>query len=307
MLKPLIELIVAGALWGFSFTASVWTLKFLDTPALLVYRFLGASGLGLALLLLFHKVLSPKILLGGGEQNLWQTIKSEGKTAWIPGACLFAVIGLQTSGLVLTTATKSAFITTLYVVIVPILSHLIGLERIKPQHILCVFLALFGLALFQDLQVNNWNFGDTLTLCAAIASAFHILSMAKYAPRSKSPFILNLWQLFWTGFLALFFLPFSERNSLSSLDQQGVIGLISLIVGSSLIAFYLQVRAQEKIPPNLASLMFLLESPFSALFAYYLLHENFSQLQWMGGSLILGACVVAVLTSGKKHRQIKKA
>lgn len=292
MLKPLIELIVAGALWGFSFTATLWALEDLDTPALLVYRFLGAFVAGFLPLILFSK----------NRRRLSQTLISEGRNAWIPGICLFAVIAFQTFGLPLTTATKSAFITTLYVVIVPILSHLVGIERIRPQHILCVFLALFGLALFQDLQVNNWTLGDSLTLLAAISSAFHILAMSKYAPRSKSPFVLNLWQMLWVGGLSLLLLPFSEKNSLLNLDMLSGFGLISLIFGASLLAFYLQIRAQEKIPPNLASLLFLLESPFSALFAYTLLKEKFSQLQVFGGLIILSACVIAVLIGTRRRK-----
>lgn len=286
MLKPLIELIVAGALWGFAFTATMWTLEGLDAPGILIYRFLGAAFFGLVPLFLFART----------REGLWQKIKDEGRIAWIPGLMLFATLALQTFGLLWTTATKSAFITTMYVIIVPVVSHFTGQDRTRPRHALWVFLALVGLALFQDLHWENWTFGDTLTVGAAFAAMGHILVLAKFAPKSKSPYILNLWQLFWTGALAIFLLPLGPRMDITALNPLGLFGMITLIFGSGLLAFYLQIRAQEKLPPNLVSLIFLLESPFSALFAFILLGERFSGMQWAGGILILAACAAAVIS-----------
>ncbi|MBX3017768.1 MAG: DMT family transporter [Bdellovibrionaceae bacterium] len=286
MLKPLIELTVAGALWGFAFTATMWTLAGLDAPGILIYRFLGAAFFGLVPLFLFART----------REGLWQKIKDEGRIAWIPGIMLFATLALQTFGLLWTTATKSAFITTMYVIIVPIVSHFTRQDRTRPRHALWVFLALVGLALFQDLHWENWNFGDTLTVGAAFAAMAHILVLAKYAPLSKSPYILNLWQLFWTGALAIFLIPLGPRMDLGALNSLGIFGMVTLIFGSGLLAFYLQIRAQEKLPPNLVSLIFLLESPFSALFAFLLLGERFSGMQWAGGFLILAACAAAVIS-----------
>lgn len=286
MLKPLIELIVASSLWGFSFTATLWALKGIDAPALLLYRFVGAALFGLIPLFFIQKY----------RKTLWVDLKREGKIAWIPGALLFATLALQTFGIMTTTATKSAFITTLYVIIVPIISHFTHQDRMRPRHWLWVFLALVGLAMFQDLQWDNWTIGDSLTVCAALAASLHILSIAKFAPLSKSPYILNLWQLFWAGALAVFLLPLGPRMQLQELDARGVYALVVLIFGAGLLAFYLQVRAQEKLPPNLVSLMCLLESPFSAMFAFILLSERFSNLQWAGGALILVSCAAAIAT-----------
>lgn len=291
MLKPLIELVIAGALWGFAFTATIWTLEFIDAPALLFYRFTGAALFGLVPLLVFRR------------QGLWEKIKAEAGVGWKPGIWLFLTLALQTFGLLSTTATKSAFITTLYVVFVPFAAQILGLDRLLFRHLVWVLLALAGLALFQDLQFSNWTLGDSLTLLAALAATMHILSVAKHAPRSRSPYLLNLWQVFWTGMLSLLLFPLGSRWSLMNFDLGTSLGFISLVLGAGLIAFYLQIRAQEKIPPNLASLLFLLESPFSAFFAYWLLSERFSGLQWIGGGVILGSCILAILT----ERPSKKA
>lgn len=297
MLKPLIELIVAGALWGFAFTATVWSLKAIDVPALLFYRFFGASLIGLI----------PLFLTAKSRHGLWERIRTEGRTAWKPGIWLFLTLALQTFGILTTTATKSAFITTLYVVIVPFAAWFTGQDKMRLRHLIWVAFALAGVALFQDLNLGNWTLGDSLTLLAAGAATMHILSVAKYAPLSKSPYILNLWQMFWTGLFALMLFPLGVRWDLRALDSYGIFGMLSLIFGASIIAFYFQVRAQEKIPPNLASLLFLLESPFSAMFAYYLLHERFSGMQWIGGLVILFSCAAAILTEAPSASKPLKA
>lgn len=290
MLKPLIELVIAGALWGFAFTATAWTLKGIDVPALLFYRFAAATVFGLLPLLVMRKT----------RVGLWSLIKSEGRTAWRPGVWLFLTIAFQAFGMLTTTATKSAFITTLYVVMVPFAALYTGQDKMRMRHFVWVALALIGVALFQDLEINNWSIGDTLTLGAAAGATFHILSVAKWAPLSKSPYILNLWQMFWSAALAPLLFMFGPRWDLRQLDGLGIFGLLMMIFGAGLIAFYFQVRAQEKIPPNLASLLFLLESPFSALFAFWLLHERFTPLQWLGGAVILAACAAAILTEAPK-------
>lgn len=301
MLKPLIELLLAGALWGFGFPATVWALQALDAPAILFYRFMGAALIGFLPLLIWTQTSRGQKTLPLGK--LWGLVRNEARVAWKPGIWLFLTIAFQTFGLLTTTATKSAFITTLYVVMVPIIASITGQDRMKVLHWLWVFLALLGLALFQDLKIENWSVGDSLTLCAAVAATFHILSIGKYAPQSKSPYLLNLWQMGWTGLFALFLLPIAPRADVMMLDSKGVFGMIALIFGSGLLAFYLQIRAQEKIAPNLASLLFLLESPFSALFAFWLLSERFSDLQWAGGAVILVACAAAIITGTSKKKQ----
>ncbi len=193
-----------------------------------------------------------------------------------------------------TTASKSAFITVLYVVIVPIITSVQGSEKFRVRHVVCVLLALVGLSLFQELRLNSWSPGDSLTLLAAFAASMHIIAVARVAPISENKFLLNIGQGIVTALLAILLFPLGTRMNLADLDAQAWFGLLVLSIGAGLIAFYLQLRAQEKIPPNLASLLFLLESPFSALFAFWLLKERFSLLQLTGGILILVACAWAV-------------
>lgn len=290
-LKPLIELIVAASLWGFAFVATVWVLGPLDAPAIIFYRFLISTLVGLIPVFILRKS------WGINRALIW----SELKLSFWPGVWLFATLILQTFGLLTTTASKSAFITVLYVVLVPIITAIQGTDRFLVKHFVCVVLALIGLGLFQELKMDSWSFGDSLTLIAAVAASFHILTIGTAAPRSRNKYLLNLGQGFFTTIFALFFFPLGSRADLTQLDFQGWFGLLILSIGAGLIAFFLQVKAQEKIPPNLASLLFLLESPFSALFAFWLLNERFSGHQLAGGALILVACAWAIKSETPKQ------
>lgn len=86
------------------------------------------------------------------------------------------------------------------------------------------------------------------------------------------------------------------------MSTQSWFGLLSLSLGSSLLGFFLQIRAQKELDASVASILFLLESPMSFIFAYFLLNERLSLLQSVGAALILLACLGASL----KKKSVKK-
>ena len=275
--RAIAELIFAGILWGFGFIGTVWALRFLGPSAILFYRFAIAFVAGLVLLFIFGT--SKSVLL------------SELKLTFIPGVFLWLTLFFQTTGLQYTTAINSSFITTLYVILVPILRAIVSKERLHWFHWLCVGMAILGTALMVNLQkMSVLNWGDLLTLLCALFAAIHILSVGQRTLRTKNDFAFNVFQSMWIAALALLTWPWTSRWSLNSLDSKAWIGILSLGFGSSLIAFYLQVRSQKKISPSVVSLLFLLESPFSCFFAYLFLQEKLEPVQWLGAAFILAAC-----------------
>ena len=98
MLKPLIELLVADAFWGFGFIAAVWALRDLGTPAIIFYRFGIAFFIGI-IILFFSKVKRSEMVY-------------EFKISLPAGLLLAATLALQTWGLKTVPAAESAFITT---------------------------------------------------------------------------------------------------------------------------------------------------------------------------------------------------
>jgi drug/metabolite transporter (DMT)-like permease len=272
--------LTASVLWGFGFIGTVWALRYLSAPAIIFYRFATAFVIGIFLVPLFP----------GWKLNLKKDFRLS-----IPAGILLAItLILQTAGLRYTTATKSAFITSLYVVIVPILSSLFLKTRLGRLWI-WVILAFIGTALIAELSWQKWNFGDTLTLINALTASLHILYLAEVSPRSKNPFTLSVFQSLWVALFAFALFPMSDRWQLAGMDDKAWIGLLSLAFGSSLLAFFFQVSAQRSLNPTVAAILFLLEAPFSFFFAAFLLGEQLSFIQIAGSIVILIACAGVTL------------
>ncbi len=215
------------------------------------------------------------------------------------GFLIFTMIACQTLGLQTTSAAITAFVTCLYVVIVPILELLFFRTKVPRLHFLWVFISLVGMSLILDLSLNDLklNTGDLWTLASAFLGAGHILWIGHFANREK-PMELHFGQCLWTGLLGcVFALVFGEKLDLSLFELSHWLHFSVLTIGVSFFAFYLQISAQQRLSSSLASLIFLLEAPFAALFGWLLLRESLSNLQLAGGAIILGSCALAIWKS----------
>jgi drug/metabolite transporter (DMT)-like permease len=195
----------------------------------------------------------------------------------------------QTIGLNHTTATKSGFITTLYVLMVPFLNQYIFKVKIDRRFYSLALIALIGTVLLLDVfsESSNINIGDWWTFGCAIMAALQIIVVGKYAPLSESPFRFNSFQNFWTLLCVTPLFLLQEKITWFSYSLLPWLGLIELAIGSSIIAFTIQIRAQKVLSPETASQFFLLESPFAFLFGYMFLKETLTPIQLIGAAMIL--------------------
>lgn len=293
--RAAVELAIAGALWGFGFVAAMWSLKAGGPLAITGWRFVVAAAIGLCFSFLISRLRKSDRPKTNWKLNL--------KTAGLPGLFIAGTLIFQTWGLQFTTATKSGFITCLYVLIVPLIEPLLGGPRPMRAVWLSALGALVGVALMcglftaQELDDRSrLNLGDFLTLLAAFCASFHILAIDRISAKLGQGFdshTFNTAQSLAAGLPTLAIALSIEPGTLSFpvrlIADPGVatIGFLSLAIGSTLIAFALQVRAQKYIPPTTASLLFLLESPFAAIFATLLLSEIMGPMQLIGGAIIL--------------------
>lgn len=285
--RAVAELILAGALWGFGFTAAVWALESMTPLWATVFRFLIAFG-----------VVSPYVfwLFYKDFQNQKRILKA----AWVPGFLICAVLILQTWGLKYTTPTKSGFITTLYIMMVPILERLFLHRKLSRLHWIFVVLGLYGTALICDFHGGGWNAGDVMTLACAFIATLHILWIDKLSKFNFDAFMLNNFQSLWAGLLALALVLMAGDSLPTEVSQKSIFGLLSLSIFSTLIGFMIQVRTQKVLPASLASMLFLLESPFAAFFSFLLIGERFSFTQMMGAVIILIAAIGAIQVNHRK-------
>ncbi len=220
----------------------------------------------------------------------------------IAGVLLGAGYQFQTVGLALTSATRSALITGLVVVIVPGLSLLPGLS--SPQQassgwitILGSLLAFIGLALLTTTPgaklaglLSGINRGDLLTLVCAFAFAGHLLALAKYSSGVAAGLLATLQIGFATLFMLLW-LPFETTPFLHLTPRLIIAWLITALLATA-AAFTIQSWAQQHLPATNTALLLSLEPVFALIASRILLGEQLSRRAAFGAVLILSAISV---------------
>lgn len=285
------ELFIAATLWGFGFIAAVWAMRALSAFELSFMRYFLAVA-----------IMVPFMVLPSIRQGFTENLR---KSFW-PGVFFAGTIITQTWGLKYTTATKSGFITTLYVVMVPLLESFLGKQRLPGGIWACVLVSLFGTGLIVNVGFGDINKGDLLTLLCAFLATGQIYVVGMVSPSVKRPFLFNTAQCFWAGLICLPFVlnkdTWLTMARFPWWEWQAQAGLCILAFGSTVIAFGLQVRAQAKLSPTVSSLLFLLESPFAMVFAFFLLNESLGRLETMGALLIFLSALMASLLEARRKK-----
>lgn len=208
------------------------------------------------------------------------------------GIFLFFANCFQQTGIQYTTVGKAGFITTFYIIIVP----LIGLFFKKYCGILTwigVVVALAGLYFLCITQKLTIQRGDALILCCSVLYAGQILAIDHY-----NPFVdgvkMSCIQFLTGGILgAVFMLLFENPSIAMILSAAGPIlytGIMSTGVG-----YTLQIVGQKGLNPTVAALILSLESVFSALSGYLFLHQVLTTRELIGCALMFIAIVLAQL------------
>jgi drug/metabolite transporter (DMT)-like permease len=217
---------------------------------------------------------------------------------FIAGFLLFIASALQQLGLVYTTAGNAGFITSLYVVLVPVMLFLIWREKVHWMSILAVVLAGVGAFFLSTGGRFEVRAGDALELLGALFWTFHVIVLGKYASRFE-PMSFSVGQLLVCGVLNLgagFVLETSMPFNLPLLGAIAYTALFSLG-----LCYTLQVWAQRHTPPADAALILSLESVFAVLSGWFLLNEVLSPIQIVGCTLIF----IAVLLSQFKEWSLR--
>lgn len=273
--KATLELLVASVVWGFGFVATVWALRETSAFGFLFSRFLIAFVAGEILRYLIFKRQRPF----WSSQDFRLSIGS--------GLLMASFLLPQTIGLLFTSASNSGFLTILYVVLVPILGWVFWGIRYPIQVYGLAVVAFIGAFLLMGAQFHSLNTGDIWTLVCALMAAVHILYVGKVASRIQDSFRFNNYQSLWCLLAVIPLLPFDQKLAILPQSLLPWVGLLSTAIGSSLIGFMIQIRAQKVLSDTTAAQLFLLESPFAMLFGFLILSEEVTPLKLSGAFLIL--------------------
>lgn len=218
-----------------------------------------------------------------------------GRTLWahgtICGIALFAGYALQTAGLTSTSATNSALITGLYVVLTPFLAALLSRRRPSVWVLMAAGASFLGLILVTGAEEVALSRGDLLTLGCALAFALHIVALSRYA-RLHPVVPFTTVQLTVTAALAFPLAFLTEGATLPVPEVWAALALTGL--GVSAGAFLLQIWAQTILGAATAAVVLAAEPAFAVATAWVVLGERLEIEGWVGAALIVGAIYLAV-------------
>lgn len=219
-----------------------------------------------------------------------------GKTIWLHGslcgAALFAGYALQTMGLEQTSASNSALITGLYVVITPFLSALLARRAPSPWVVGGAAAAFAGVVLLTGITDLALQRGDLLTVGCAVAFATHIVALARYAPMHPVvPFTTV--QLAVTAALSVILsFGFESGPGIPDRSAWGAIALTA--VGVTVGAYLLQIWSQTIVGAATAAVVLSAEPAFGVATAWVVLGERLDFQGWVGAGLIVAAIYLVV-------------
>lgn len=318
-LIPVLLMLITTFIWGSAFVAQKWGMDNLGPLGFTLSRsLLGAAFLGF--------VLWIRNRIKGVEPFTPEKKRATIFGGFVCGCCLFLASTLQQIGLCYTTPSVSGFLTTLYILAVPILQMFLGQ---KPRLYIWIGSLFAIVALFlicstgsagADFQIQ-FGRGEILTLLCALVFGFQILSIDRFAPRADV-LALNVIQLL-TGAVIGAILCFggcflSKIFSLSSLpvfaslqnevtilltpgnlkDALGAILYCGIL--SSGIAYTLQSYAQCRCPAALAAILMSFESVFALICGWLFCHDRMTALQLLGCLLLFIVIVFTQVLDTKK-------
>lgn len=294
-LKADLQLLLVAMVWGSAFVAQRVAARSLSPFTFNGLRFLLAG-----------------IILLPWARFSWKTIISEWRYIFSAGLLIFAASALQQAGLHYTTAANAGFLTSLYVVFVPLVLFLWRKQNTAPSVWLAIILAVVGAYLLSaGGQGNLLGFrlapGDGLELFGAILWALHVIVIG-LAVKKVPVLLFAVGQYLIASILNLGIAFWWEPIHLPALWGAGwaiaYTGILSVGLG-----YTLQVSAQRHAPPVDAALLLSSEAVFAALGGYWFLAEKLTWIQGIGCCLILVAILIAqlrVIHLGGLYERFKK-
>ena len=281
-------LLLTAMIWGLGFVAQRAGMEYVGPLTFGATRFaLGALTL-LPIILYTDRKRQNEV--AKPDRNGWhKTLYAAGIAC---GSILFVAANFQQVGLVFTSAGKAAFITSLYIVLVPLFGyffrHKAGL-RVWGG----VLLAAVGLFLLTVSERMSMAPGDLIVLIGAFFWALHILVIDHFLPRVDAIKLAFL-QFAVASVLCAVLMLLREQPSLAALVMVAVpvfySGILSVGAG-----FTLQIVGQRHTSPTVASLLLSMESVFGALAGYLLLKELLTAKELLGCILMFVAIILSQL------------
>lgn len=289
-------MLIAAVIWGFAFSAQSSGMKFVGPMLFVMLRSIAGAAALLVLIGILDYLRCKKITVWGGKNSV-QDKKNLLYGGIACGAAMTIASTLQQCGLISTSAGKSGFLTALYIIIVPFLGIFFNRKPTLTLWIAAVF-AMTG-TYFLCGGIGGIGAGDIFTIGCAFAFSIHIMIIDYYAPKCDCVRLSCCQFIAAAVFCAIGSLLFREawilEKIISSLPFWIFCG-----IGSSAIAFTLQMYAQKYLHPVTASLLMSLESVFAIVGGWLFLNESISNRELLGCSIIMASIIITLLPVSMK-------
>jgi len=279
--RAILALLAASFVFGATFVVVKAAVERIPPISFVAWRFL----LGAAVLSIFAVPRGRKIWLHGS----------------IAGLALFAGYAFQTTGLALTSASNSALITGLYVVITPFLASFFARRSPSWWSVGAAGLSFIGLVLLTDTDGFRLEGGDLLTLACALSFALHIVALSRFA-RHHPVVPFTTVQLALTSVLAFALSMVLEVPAIPAPSVWGALLITGL--GASAGCFVLQIWAQTVVGATTTAVVLAAEPAFAVATAWMILGERLTTAGWAGAGLILVAIFI-VVTKQQDHASVE--
>lgn len=211
----------------------------------------------------------------------------------ICGVALCIASNFQQMGIEHSTVGKSAFITTLYIVLVPIMGLFLK-KKASLQIWISVVLAMIGLFLLcMKNEVFVLGIGDIYLILCALFFTIQILCVDHYVQKVDGV-ALSIMQFFVTAILSGICMLFTGLPSWSDITGAAIPLLYAGAISSG-VGYTLQIVGQKMLPATVASLIMSLESVIAALAGWVILHEVLSEKELLGCVLVFTAVILTQL------------
>ena len=281
-------MLLCAFIWGFAFVVVKTSLDLVPPIYMMAFRFTIAFA---ALCAVFFR-------------RLFNMAKETIRCGAVIGVFLFLAYLVQTIGCQYTTAGKNAFLTAVYVILVPFMHFFVSKKQISRYHVGAAFLAFTGIGLLSLQGDKGMNIGDLLTILCGVLFAFQIVFIDKYTQK-EDPVLLTILQI---GFSALFswiLAPVAEGMPGSlTVSAPLLISMLYLGLFSTMIAFLLQNVCQKYAHPAAAAVLLSMESVFGVLCSAFFIGERMTP-RMLTGCVLMFAAILLTETLGDRKDKCK--
>lgn len=284
-LRADLVLLLLTAFWGVSFPLIRNVLDQMPALPYLSIRFFIAAVLVSIIFFNKHKYIKKNEIKGG----------------LVIGGLLFAGMFFQVFGLYDTTASNSAFITSMSVAFVPLFLAIFFKDKTKFLTITGIIIACVGLFLISGIGKININPGDVLTLLCAVAFAFQIIFIGKFS-RNSNRIGVSIVQLWTAAILTTSIWLIFDRSKIVINFETIIVLFVTAVLGTA-VAYTAQILVQKDTKTSHAALIFTMEPMFAMVFTF-LIPDSGGNIETMGIIKIIGCALILFGTLISEYKTI---